>query len=391
MINASRILPALGAFFVLVPALAGCGSSDSIPGNAVASIDGQSITKDDYTHWATITAKGASGGAAAVVVPDPPDFKKCIAQLRAQTKPKKGQPAPTETTLAAQCRQRNEQVVQQTLATLIQSAWIEREAEAQGVKASDKEVDKQLAQTKQQSFPKPKAYAKFLKQSGMTNADVRFRLRVQLLAQKITTKVQNSAGKVTDQQIADYYNKNKQQFALPERRDLEIILTKTEAQANEAKAAVQGGMSWAAAAKKYSTDPASKATGGVLRGVAQGQQDRALDKAAFAAAKGELVGPVKGQFGWYIVRVKGITKPEQTPLSEAKAQIKPLLTQQGQQAKLQTFATDFQKRWKEATKCRTGYIVALCSNAPKPKTTSTAGGTVATTPSTQGGGSTDGK
>jgi foldase protein PrsA len=382
----SRICSALGAFFVLALVLSACGgSSGSLPGNAVASIDGESITKANYLHWATITAKGSATSAGAVVVPDPPTFTKCIAQLREQSKPKKGQPAPTTTTLESQCKQRNEQVVQQTMSTLIQANWIEQEAKEQGVTVSDADVDKQLAQTKKQSFPTKKAYDRFLKQSGMTNEDVLFRLRIQLLAQELTTKIQKSAAPVNDQQVADYYNKNKAQFALPERRDLEIVLTKTEAQANAAKSAIQGGMAWSAAVKKYSTDPATRATSGVLRGVAQGQQDRALDKAAFAAKKGELVGPVKGQFGWYIVRVKTITPPEQTPLKDAKASIKPLLAQQAQQQKLQTFAADFQKRWQDATDCRTGYVVALCSNAPKPKTTSTAGGTVATSGSTSGG------
>ena len=38
-------------------------------------------------------------------------------------------------------------------------------------------------------------------------------------------------------------------------------------------------------------------------GVSKGQQDRAFDQAAFSAKKGVIVGPVKGQFGFYIVRV----------------------------------------------------------------------------------------
>lgn len=384
----SHLALALSAFFVLALSLAACGGDDdnSIPGNAVASVDGTAITKADYERWATITAKGAAA-SGPVVVPDPPNFTKCIAEL-GKAKLPKGEPKPSEATLKARCKTQNDQLVQQTMGTLIQSVWIEQEAKEQGVSASDAEVDKQLAQTKKQSFPTAKAYAKFLDQSGMSQEDVLFRLRIQLLAQKLTEKIQKSAAPVTDADIQDYYEKNKAQFSLPERRDLEVILTKTEAQANAAKSAIEGGMSWSAAAKKYSTDPASKATGGVLRGVAKGQQDRALDKAAFAADRGELVGPVKGQFGWYLVRVKSITAPEQTPIAEAKAQIRPLLAQQGQQEKMQTFAADFQKRWQESTKCRTGYIVALCSNAPKPKTTSTSGGTVATTPgsSTSGGG-----
>lgn len=389
--TSSRIVLALSAFFVLALALTACGSSsNSIPSDAVAQVDGTPITKANYERWAAITAKSAGGTGGSAVVPDPPAYTKCVAELRKTQKPVKGQPKPSTATLVAQCKRLNTQLVQQTMATLIQSQWIEAEAKKQGVSVSDKDVQKQLATTKKQSFPTAKAYQKFLKQSGMTEEDVLFRLRIQALAQKLTEHVQKSAAPVTDAQVSQYYNQHKTDFAVPERRDLEIILTKSEAQANAAKAAVEGGTSWAKAAKKYSTDAASKATGGVLRGVAKGQQDRALDKAAFSAKKGVIVGPVKGQFGWYIVRVTTISAPTQTPLAQAKAQIKPTLTQQAQQKKMTAFLTDFQKRYKEMTTCRTGYIVEICKNAPKPKTTSTSGGTVATSPSTSGS-STSGK
>jgi foldase protein PrsA len=377
-----RIL-ALCAFFVSVLTLAACGGSSGIPSNAVATIDGQPITKADYAKWAAITAKSAAQGGAAVV-PDPPDYTNCIAALRKQSKPAKGQPAPSIVTLKAQCQQQNTQLVQQTMATLIQEDWVAGEAKQQGVSVTDAEVQKQLAQTKKQSFPTEKAYQKFLTQSGMTQADVLDRIRVQALAAKLTKKVQSKSAPVTAAQIASYYNKNKAQFAVPERRDLQIILTKTQAQAQAAKSAVAGGTSWAAAAKKYSNDAASKANGGTLKGVAKGQQDKALDQASFTAKKGAIVGPVKGQFGWYVVRVTAIAPPNQTPLASATPQVKALLGQQGQQKRMTSFITDFQKRWKDKTDCRVGYVVTLCKNAPKPKTTSTAGGTVATSPSTTG-------
>jgi foldase protein PrsA len=374
-----RLALALGAFFVVALTLAACGgSSDSIPGNAVAVVSGQSITKAEFDRWQQITAKSATQGNPNAVVPDPPSYTNCVAALRKQSKPAKGQPKPTDASLLAQCKAQEQQIQQQTVSTLIQSAWVEGEAKQQGVSVTDAAVQQQLAQTKKQSFPTPAAYDKFLKSSGMTQADVLDRVRVQLLAQRITQKVQSGGKPPTEAQITSYYNKNRAQFQLPERRDLDIILTKTQAQANAAKAAVQGGMSWKAAAKKYSTDAASKGNGGLLRGVAKGQEDKALDQAAFSAKKGVIVGPVKGQFGWYLVRVVAITPPKTTTLAQAKAQIKPLLTQQGSQQKMAAFITDFQKRWKGKTNCRAGYVVALCKNAPTPKTTSTAGGTVAT-------------
>jgi foldase protein PrsA len=206
----------------------------------------------------------------------------------------------------------------------------------------------------------------------MTQDDVLERVRIQALAAALTRKVQSSAAPVTAAQVQSYYDRNRAQFSLPERRDVQLIQTRTAAQANAAKSAVQGGTSWAAAARQYSTDAASKATGGVLRGVSKGQQDRTVDQAAFSAKKGVIVGPVKGQFGYYIVRVTSITPARQTPLAEARTQIRALLAQQGTQQKMSTFVRDFQERWRAKTNCRADYVVPLCKNAPKPRTTSTA-------------------
>jgi foldase protein PrsA len=381
-----RILLALGAFFVAVTVLVACGSSsdNSVPSDAVASVDGTPITKAEYERWAAITAKGSSQGAA-VVVPDPPAYTSCIATLRRQSRPVRGQPAPTDVTLRAQCRQQNDQLVAQTMGTLIQNVWIEKEAKDQGVSVSDADVQRQLAATKRQSFPTEAAYQRFLKRAGMTQADVLDRVRTQALAAALTRKIQSSAASVTQAQIQSYYARNRAQFSVPERRDVQLILTRDQAQANAAKSAVQGGTSWAAAARRYSTDAASKATGGELKGVSQGQQDRAFDQAAFSAKKGVIVGPVKGQFGYYVLRVVTITAARQTPLSQASPQIRALLQQQGTQQKMSTFVRDFQTRWRAKTNCRTGYVVQLCKNAPAVRTTSTA-----TTPPASGA-STTGK
>ena len=364
-----RILLALGAFFVVATALAACGSSDtSVAGDAVANIDGTSITKAEYEKWAEITARGSAQAGVPVVVPDPPTFTRCIATLRRQSRPARGQPAPTDVTLRAQCRQQSEQLVEQTMGTLIQNVWIEKEAKDQGVTVTDADVKRQLETTKRQSFANEAAFQRFLRSSGMTQEDVMDRVRIQALAAALTRKIQNSAAPVTDAQVQSYYTRNRAQFAVPERRDVELILTRTEAQANAAKSAVEGGTSWAAAARQYSTDAASKATGGELKGVSQGQQDRAFDQAAFRAKKGVIVGPVKGQFGYYVLRVTSITPANQTSLADARGQIRTLLQQQGQQQKLATFVRDFQDRWRGKTNCRTGYVVALCKNAPKPRT-----------------------
>jgi foldase protein PrsA len=359
---------ALGAFFVPAAIIAGCGG---VPGNAVAEVDGTAIEKDTYEHWLNVAAKSSGPDAK---VPVPPDYTDCIAQAKkAAAKPAEGQPKQTDADYKKQCEQQYNQLRDQVLGLLISFEWIEREAEDQGIKVTDAEVKKSFDEQKKQSFPKTADYEKFLKDSGQTNEDVLQRVRLDTLSQKIRDKVTKGKDQVTDQQIEDYYNKNKAQFAQPERRDLSIVLTKKEDKAKEAKAALESGESFKTVAKQYSIDDASKAQGGKLPAVAKGQQEKAFDDAIFKAKKGKIEGPVKTQFGWYVFRVDKVSKASQQTLAQAKTTIKQVLASQNQQKALDAFVKDFRKKWKEKTECRDDYVTQDCKNAPKPTPTPTPG------------------
>ena len=362
-------LLALGAFFVPAAILAGCG--DSIPGDSVATVDGTNIEKADYEHWLGIAAK--AGGPDATV-PKPPEFTECIAAAKkAAAKPQEGQPKQSDADYKKQCQQQYDQLRDQVVGLLINYQWLEKEAEEQGVKVTDDEVQKAFDEQKKQAFPKQADYDKFLKDSGQTNEDVLLRVKMELISNKIRDKVTKGKDNVSEQQIKDYYDKNKAQFAQPERRDLSIVLTKTKAKAEQAKAALESGESFKSVAKEFSIDDASKAQGGKLPAVAKGQQEKAFDDAIFKAKQGELEGPVKTQFGYYVFEVDKTNKASQQTLAEATPTIKQLLTSQNQQKALDTFVKDFRKRWKDATDCREDYVTQDCKNAPKPTPTPTPG------------------
>ena len=350
--------------------VAGCGGGDSIPGNSVATVNGAEITKDSYDHWLAIAAK--SGGQPDGAVPDSPEFTDCIASKRKTLpKPAAGQPTTTDDQLKTQCETEYKALRDQVLQLLVSFEWIEGEAKEQGVEVSDEEIQKQFDEQKKASFPKDADYAKFLKQSGQSEKDILMRVKLDLLSNKIREKVTKDLDKVSDADIAKYYNENKSRFAQPERRDLLVVLTKTEAKANEAKGAIQGGQDFAAAAKKYSIDPSSKAQGGKLPAVAKGQQESAFDKAIFAAKKGALTGPVKTQFGFYVFKVTKVTAASQQTEKQATATIKQLLASQNQQKALDKFVKDFTKKWKAKTDCKKDYRTTDCSNGPKPTPTPT--------------------
>jgi foldase protein PrsA len=327
-----------------------------------------------------ISQAGQANPAAAKTakVPDAPDFKQCIAdRKKTAAKPAKGQPEPTDAQLKAQCQQSYDQFKTQVLGFLIRSTWLDQEANRLKVKVADKTIVKQIDDIKKQQFAQKGSYEKFLQSAGLTNEDVLYQQRIRELQNQITAKVTKGKDKVTDAQIAAYYNKNKSRFSTPERRDLRIVLTKDKAKAQQAEKALKSGQSWKAVAKKYSIDQASKNKGGALPGVAKGQQEPAFDSAIFAAKKGKLTGPVKTQFGWYVFDVTKVTPTKQQTLDESKASIKQILASQNQQAALKKFGDDYRNRYKKTTDCRKGYVVDDCKNAPKKK---------ATTATTTGGG-----
>src|SRR3954468_1928506 len=351
--------------------IAGCGNS--IPPNGVAKVGDTTITKDQFNHWLNAAAHGSVAPGQAATVPDPPNFTKCVANQAKQPVPK-GAKKPTAAQLKTQCKQQYDALKQQVMQFLVSSEWIQQEADKQGVKVSDKEVQKQFQDQKKQSFQKDEDYKKFLANSGMTEADLLFRVKLDVISNAVRTKVIKGKDKVSDAQIAKYYNKNKTRFAQPERRDLKVVLTKTKAKAAAAKAALDSGQSWASVAKKYSIDEASKAQGGKLPGVAKGQQEKAFDNAIFNAKKGATTGPIKTQFGYYVFKVTGITPATQQTLAQTKDTIKNLLKSQNQQKALNDFVTKFRKDYKKKTKCAKPYIIPDCSNAPKSASTTPASG-----------------
>jgi foldase protein PrsA len=377
--RALRLVPALGAVLLALLGLSACGGG--IPGDAVVQVGGTSISKTAFDHWMGVaSASTAAGVGGKPVVPEPPSYSACIAHLAATAaKPAKGQKAPTTAQFKTECEQEYKSEQQQVLGFLISSDWVIKEAEALGVSVSDAEVHKHFVTLKNREFPTQAKFEAFLARSGETVSDLLLNIKAaSLLPQKIEAKIEKQKATVTQAQVAKYYNENKSKFGTPEKRAVEIILTKTEAAAKSAKKEVESGKSFASVAKRVSIDPTSKANGGLLPEVVKGEEEKALDEAIFSASKNVLSGPVKTPFGYYVFEVKSTTPGTQQTLAQSKAAIKQQLIATGQQKALSTFVEGFRKRWTAKTDCRAGYVVTDCKQYKKPKTSSTSTSTGST-------------
>jgi foldase protein PrsA len=377
MTTTKKYITALGAFFVLALGLSACGGG--IPGNSVASMAGNPITTQTFNHWMYVAAKGqaSESSSTTVIVPnDPPDFKNCIAQVRKQIPSLAKTP---DATIRSDCKQLFTSLSSQVMDFLIKAYWYQAEAHKLGISITNAQVQAAFVKAEKQEFPTATQFQSFLSETGQTQADILYRVRVNQIFTKLEARYSKP---VTASAIAAYYTAHTSSFGTPETVNLNFVRTKTASAANAALSALKSGQSFKTVAKQYSQDSATKNNGGLLTGVTKGEEELAFSNAIFAVPVGKLTGPVHGQFGYYVFKVASIKKATQKSLVEATAQIKQLLTQQQSTAGQTKVDALVKAAWFKQTKCRAAYAMDDCYGYKAPKTTTASAPTGAATATT---------
>lgn len=144
---------------------------------------------------------------------------------------------------------------------------------------------------------------------------------------------------VSDAQIKQYYDEHKATYVVPEKRDLSQIEFPSEAEAKAARARLDGGISFDALAAERKLKPADIALGTLAQSELP---DPARAKAAFSVPEGQVSQPVKGAFGWVLVKVNKVTPGTSRSLDDAKDEIRKLVATQMAAGKLVDIANAFQ-------------------------------------------------
>ncbi|MDX1353173.1 MAG: peptidylprolyl isomerase, partial [Thiomicrorhabdus sp.] len=150
---------------------------------------------------------------------------------------------------------------------------------------------------------------------------------LELSKEKLAEKVS-----VNDKIIQGFYEENKAQFTLPEKRHAKHILIAVEANTPEADDAAMktvaevqeklaAGESFEELAKQYSKDPGSAQTGGDLGTFEQGMMVPEFDEAVFSMKEGEVSQPVKTEFGYHLIKLVKIEPKKPQPLEAVKDEV----------------------------------------------------------------------
>ncbi|MBP6332823.1 MAG: peptidylprolyl isomerase [Aminivibrio sp.] len=131
--------------------------------------------------------------------------------------------------------------------------------------------------------------------------------------------------KVTPEEIAEYYEKNKEQFTVPESVRASHILVSGDQEMQKVMEDLKAGMSFEDAAKKHSTC-ASKEQGGDLGYFSKGDMVKEFNDAVFAMKVGEVTAePVKTKFGLHLIKLVEKKDASVRPLDEVKEELREAL------------------------------------------------------------------
>jgi len=153
----------------------------------------------------------------------------------------------------------------------------------------------------------------------ITDEDAKFEFKKTNQKAKVHYIFYNSANyqsvpEPTEEEISAYYNKHKEDFSENEKRVLDYILLENKPtnadslstfnQAEELLDELKTGGNFEQLAIIYSKDPGSAEKGGDLGYFTKNSMVKPFADAAFAARKGEIVGPIETQYGLHIIKVE---------------------------------------------------------------------------------------
>lgn len=150
--------------------------------------------------------------------------------------------------------------------------------------------------------------------------EIKRQLAVGQLLEQVTGDVA-----VSDEEVDRAFEQRRAQLGTPERRHLTNIVVSTEQAAQEAAARIRGGEPFGEVARAVSIDGSTREAGGDLGVVAAAPLEDGYAEVAFAAAPGEVFGPVRTRHGWNVGTVLAVVPPVPAELERVRETLRAQL------------------------------------------------------------------
>ncbi|MGE7114284.1 peptidylprolyl isomerase [Lysinibacillus sp. NPDC047702] len=192
----------------------------------------------------------------------------------------------------------HEQYGTEVLETLITNKMVELEAKKLGLTVSEDSIQSEYEEI-MESYGGEEALQKALEANGLTEESVRENIRMyQLTKNVIATGID-----ITDEEVAQYFDNNKESYRQQEEVVASQILLEDETTAKDVLKKLKAGEDFSELAKAYSIDSATSENGGDIGTISRGQMDEAFEKAAFGLEKNSISDIVQTSEGYHIIKV----------------------------------------------------------------------------------------
>jgi len=181
--------------------LAACGGSGSTsatnasvsPSQAIAYVSGSPVTVAEVNHWMATLAGTVyyevshSHIVPAGLVSDPPNYARCVSNLQAAI-PKSGGAGTTSNELLTKCRELNVAFRIEAESYLIEAKTLVAFARGEGISANEQELQQLFKRVRSEDYPTAEDLRQYLADRRTSLADLMLHMRLNLLAQKATSK-----------------------------------------------------------------------------------------------------------------------------------------------------------------------------------------------------------
>ena len=216
---------------------------------------------------------------------------------------------------------------------MIEQALVAQAAERAGLEVAKEEVDSAVDELRS-IFDDDNAFIMKLETEGFTEESFRKHIERMIAAKRYLDGIRLEASGVSDTELERYYHDNERRLTFPEQvRVRHILLTWKPLGKQDDRAAIReqmdpilerarSGEDFAALAREFSDDFATKQSGGDTGFFHRGQMAPDFEDVAFRLQPGEISDPVETAFGVHIIRVEERQETYLLPLEEVRDKLR---------------------------------------------------------------------
>ncbi len=249
----------------------------------------------------------------------------------------------------------DDELAKQFLPKLIDSRLQLQEAEREKITVEDQEVNDEISERiKAYNSKTVEEFEKLLKEQGITMEAVRKRVREALRVQKVVRRKVALRVSVTDTEIVQYVEENRQKLetglsyharhilVVPEGSD-DAAWEGARIRADILRTQVLEGGDFATVARAHSQDASAK-DGGDLGTLTRGELAQDIEVEILKLAPGQMSKPYRSSLGYHVFRLESKDSLEGDGLIRVKQQIREILFRQKYEARLEAWLKEIKQR-----------------------------------------------